>query len=175
MFALDLAPLEPGVHHLQRTPSADDLDLSDEMFSDIAVDLIVDHGDQKVLVTFQAHATAHLQCDRTLRPYEEEVQGSYAVLFADRYVATPGVEDDDSTKPYAEVRELEPTQHIIDLTEDARDTLRLALPQRRVAPGAEDEELQTTFGAGADGEASEDDIDPRWEALRALRSTDEGE
>lgn len=175
MFALDLAPLELGVHHLRRTSSADDLDLSEETFSDITVDLIVDHGDQKVLVTLQAHATAHLQCDRTLRPYDEEVQGSYAVLFADRYAAAPGVEDDDSTEPYAEIRELEPTQHIIDLTEDVRDTLRLALPQRRVAPGAEDEELQTTFGAGADAEASEDAIDPRWEALRALRSSDDSD
>jgi len=175
MFALDLAPLELGVHHLQRTSSADALDLSEETFSDIIVDLIVDHGDQKVLVTLQARATAHLQCDRTLRPYDEEVQGSYAVLFADRYVATPGVEDDDSTEPYAEIRELEPTQHIIDLTEDVRDTLRLALPQRRVAPGAEDEELQTTFGAGADAEAPEDAIDPRWEALRALRSSDDSD
>jgi len=175
MFALDLAPLSHGVHHIQRKPTAADLDLPEEEFSDVVVDLVVDHGDQKVLVTLQASATAHLRCDRTLKAFEEDVQGSYTVLFADRHAATPGFEDDDSTEPYAEVRELEPTQHMLDLTEDVRDTLRLALPQRRVAPGAEEAELQTTFGVSAEEEQAGDTIDPRWEALRSLSSSNDGD
>ncbi len=171
MFSIDIAPLQPGVHHFKRSPSPEDLDVEGDLFSDIEIDLVVDHGDQRILVTIDASATAHLRCDRTLEPYDQTVRGSYALLFADRRVATPGVEDDDSEEPYAEVRELEPTQHVLDLTDVTRDTLKLALPQRRVAPGAEDEDIQTTFGpADADGEG--DDVDPRWDKLRELRSSE---
>ena len=53
----------------------------------------------------------------------------------------------------------------VDLTDAVRDTLLLALPARRVGPGAEDVEIQTVFGA-PDGELLGD---YRWGALLALR------
>ena len=57
------------------------------------------------------------------------------------------------------------------MTEAVRDTLVLAVPARKVAPGAEDLDLPTVFGAPA----AEAAIDPRWEALRSLRSDDDAD
>lgn len=56
----------------------------------------------------------------------------------------------------------------IDLTDIVRDSLMLAVPVRKIAPGAEELDLPTTFG-----EATEEDIDPRWKGLEQLRSSSE--
>jgi len=70
-------------------------------------------------------------------------------------------EDDD-------IQSLPSESDEIDLTDIVRDTLMLAVPVRKIAPGAEELDLPTTFG-----EASEEDIDPRWKGLEQLRSTSE--
>ena len=68
---------------------------------------------------------------------------------------------------------LAPSERLIDLADAVRDTLLLAVPARKVAPGAEDVEIPTVFGAptAADGTP----IDPRWEALRALQEGDDAD
>ena len=59
--------------------------------------------------------------------------------------------------------ELEPRQRVLDLTSIARDTLILAIPVRKVAPEAEELQIQTVFGAPAE------ESDHRWSALLAMR------
>jgi uncharacterized metal-binding protein YceD (DUF177 family) len=55
---------------------------------------------------------------------------------------------------------------ILDLTTPVRDVILLAVPIRPVAPEAADVEITTSFGG-------DDDIDPRWTALRTLRESGE--
>ncbi len=100
-------------------------------------------------------------CDRTLVSYDEPVAGDYAMLYVTQREAEPADESLD------DVIELAPDEEEIDLTEAVRDTLLLALPHRRVAPGADALELPTQFGAPAEGD---DVADPRWDALRQLRA-----
>jgi uncharacterized protein len=135
------------------------LDLDPEVFSDIAVALRLDFGWDRVLVLLDAVATATLTCDRTLVSFDQPVQASYTVLFA-----APDVASDEDGR-FEDVRLLQPNDQYIDLTDPVRDTLLLALPVRRVAPGAEDVELPTRFGAP---DKEDDAIDPRWAALRSL-------
>ena len=56
-------------------------------------------------------------------------------------------------------------QNIEDLIQEG-DTVLLAVPARKVAPGAEDIEIPTAFGTPG----AEAAIDPRWEALRSLQT-----
>lgn len=157
MVFLDLIPLKPGRHVLSLTPTADDLALEPGMFSDIHVEIELDLKDEQALVGFSAHAVAALTCDRTLKPFSLPVSGSHSVLFV---AAGKNLEDsfNDSLQPLPEPGEP------LDLTRPIRDTLLLALPVRRVAPGADAEELPSVFGEG------DDTTDPRWEALRSLQS-----
>ena len=46
-----------------------------------------------------------------------------------------------------------------------RDTLLLAIPIRKIAPGAEDTEIIQSFGVPVE----QNNIDPRWQALAALK------
>lgn len=161
MLRIDITPLGVGAHQLTLEPEAQALDLDPETFSDVCVDTHLFRQRDRVLVVLHAQATATLTCDRTLRPFEQRIEGDYTVLFAAPDTAALAGEDDD----YEEVRELLPSDREIDVTDAVRDTLLLAVPYRKVAPGAEEEDLQTRFGA----EEEEGGIDPRWAALRKLK------
>lgn len=157
MIRIDIASLKAGVNRLEFAPAAEDLELDPEEFSDVQVRAEVDVRAEQILVRFDAEALAHLVCDRTLKPFTQDVNGSYAVLFTSQEgMGLDGVDD---------VRTYSASDRTIDISEPVRDTLILALPTKRVAPGADDIEIPNRFGEGDEGE-----IDPRWEALRGLRN-----
>lgn len=156
MIRIDIASLKGGVNRLEFAPPADQLELEPEVFSNVRVRAEVDVQADQILVRFDADAVAHLVCDRTLKPFTQDVSGSYVVLFTSREgMGLDGVDD---------VRTYTASDRTIDISEPVRDTLILALPTKRVAPGADDVEIPNRFGEGDEGE-----IDPRWEALRGLR------
>lgn len=158
MFTIEITNLKPGLHHFEFELDAEDLELNPEKFSDLGVDVRLDVREGRILVMLEASAVAVLECDRTLRRFDEEIGGTYHMLFA------PPEFIEHQEDAYDEVRVLNPSDQEIDLTDVVRDTVLLSIPQRCVAPGAEDEELETEFGV------PEDDVDPRWEALRELKS-----
>jgi uncharacterized protein len=159
MLPVEINALPDGVHERTLHPSAADLDVDPETFADIVVDLRLDVAGRRIVAQFEVRATATLQCDRTLVDFEQPVAGSHAVLFAPPE-QLPGEPTDDAVPVPDEAR-------VLDLTEPVRDTLLLALPARRIAPGAEALEIPTAFGVETDDAGRE--VDPRWEALRALR------
>ena len=157
MVHIEIAPLHRGLNTIELRPSADDLDLDPAEFSEIVVDSQVDVRADRILVRFSVASDAHMICDRTLRPFTERVSGSYAVLLsAQAEVAADDVDD---------VRVFSPSDRAIDISDAIRDTLILALPARRLAPGADEVEIPDRFG---DAE-SDSQPDPRWEALRRLQ------
>lgn len=164
MFTIEIAALEPGVHSLTFEPDVEALDIDPGKFKDARVDARLDVSGRRILVSLNVRATGTLECDRTLRLFDQDVEGAYHMLFAPPEFLNEGDE------AYDEVRPLDPTDKEIDITEVVRDTILLAVPARCVAPGAEDEEIPTEFGAPE----GEDDIDPRWAALKELKSGADG-
>ena len=159
MFRVRIAPLPEGLHQETHRPSADDLGLDPEVFSDVRVDLRLDVTERRALAAYTAHATARLECDRTLEPYDQPVEADHAVLFT----------ADAPDEPSDDVQPLPEDAVTIDLTAAVHDTLVLALPLRRVSPEAAAAELPTAFGGPSDDEPADD----RWAALRALRDSDD--
>ncbi len=163
VFRVRIAPLPDGLHQETHHPSADDLGLDPETFSDVEVDLRLDVAERRVLALYTARATARLECDRTLDLYDEPIEGDHSVLFtAEAPPASDDAPDDDGVQPLAD-----DATHI-DLTASVHDTLLLALPLRRVSPAARAAEIPTEFGGPSDDEPADD----RWAALQALRSGD---
>lgn len=167
MLTIDITSLSTGIHHLEMAPSAEQANLDPSAFADIEVDVVLQYHRDRILVKLHATTTATLTCDRTLRPYEQEIEGAYNVLFGPPSMV--GQEGEE----FEEVRPLDPSDREIDLTDVVRDTLLLAIPQRRIAPGAEDEPIVREFGATEDTSDDEDPVDPRWEALKELKDGDE--
>ena len=160
MLRVRIAPLPDGLHEETLRPTAADLELDPDVFSDVALDVRLDVAERRVLVAYTVRATARLECDRTLAMYDEPVEGAHAVLFSAD--APDGDDDSDDLRPLAD------DAVEVDVTEPVRDTLLLALPLRRVCPEARDAELPTAFGGPKEGEP----VDDRWAALEALRAGD---
>ena len=167
MLRIDLAPLGEGVHTVVLNPEPEAVNLDPDRFADLRVVTTLDLFNDRVLVTLQATATATLDCDRTLAVFEQSIEGTYRILFVPPSFAR---RDADETL-YEEVRVLEDATGMIDVTDAVRDTVLLAVPARKVAPGAEDADIQTVYGAPAGGDEAA--VDPRWEALRSLQTGDE--
>lgn len=166
MLTIDVSSLDPGVHYKELTPDPEDVDLDPDQFSDLYIGARLDCQPDRILAQLEVEGTAQLTCDRTLQPFDQPLQGSYGVLFA-----PPSVSGSDEDERYEEVREFEPHDRELDVTDVVRDTLLLAIPQRQIAPGAEEEEIKMEYGASETAE--EDAIDPRWAPLRELRDDDD--
>lgn len=162
MLTIDISSLSTGIHRLELAPSATQANLDPSTFEEIQVDAVLQYHRDRILVQMHATATAELTCDRTLQPYEEEIEGEYNVLFA-----PPDMEGQEGEE-FEEVRPLDPSDREIDLTDVVRDTLLLAIPQRKIAPGAEDEPIDREFGA-TDEEDDDGPVDPRWSDLEKLK------
>ncbi len=159
MIDLRISALSPGVHTFTLHPSPGDLDLGDQAFRDITVGIRLDLSDHQAHVTLRTSALAELVCDRTLVDFDEQVEGAHEVVFS----AAAAHALDAGSEPTDDLLPLDAGQTSLDLTTPIRDTLMLSLPQRRIAPGAEDAEIPTTFGALED--SAGDVIDSRWQAL----------
>lgn len=159
MLTIGITSLALGVHELQIEGTAVDVGLDEDVFGDVHVDVRLDRGDDRIYVSFTAASTALLECDRTLTKFVQPVSGSYDLVFLPEEEA--GAAGDDEA-----VRVLRPEDEGIEIADAVRDTLLLAVPHRKVAPGAEEIEIPTAFGV------DEKSVDPRWDALRKLRTED---
>ena len=162
MVQIDLKALKAGVHEFDWVLSAESIGIDPGLFDEIELYIRLDYSPVRVFVEMQIDSTAHLVCDRTLVDFDQPVQGEYSVLFSGPEMFE-GMEEEDE-----DIRLLTPDVEEIDLTDVVRDTLLLSVPQRRIAPGAEDEDIPLQFG-GAD---NVEEVDPRWEALKVLRDND---
>lgn len=164
MLQIEIAHLAEGVHEVELEPTAEDLGLEPEKFTDIRVHARLDYHDDRILAMLDAVATATLECDRTLKLFEQEIEGSHHVLFGPPELVDAREDEEEDVRP------LLPADRHIDITSAVRDTLMLAIPARCIAPGAEEEEIPTRFGG-----LGENEVDPRWEALKALKSSSDDE
>lgn len=158
MLQIDIRTLSDGVHEMDFVPRAEELGIDEDAFSDIHLQVRLDMGSKRILVQFSVSAEASLICDRTTVRFKQGIDGKHVVVFVPPHEIGPESED-ESLLP------LETSAQEIDLTDIIRDTLLLAVPIRKIAPGAEDEDIPTAFGA-----PTESDVDPRWQALNKLKS-----
>lgn len=163
-LVLRIASLKEGLHEFSDTFPAEALELAGDDFSDLSLSLKLDLKVGQALVSFQVTGIAHLICDRTLQAFDQTVSGAFQVLYSDKAVTMPEHERGEDLWPFPH------STLVLSLTEPVRDTLLLALPIRRVAPNAEEQDIQLSFGGPND---KDEPSDLRWAALRGLNlSTD---
>ena len=158
MVRIEIATLNEGLNQQTVTPTAESLELDENVFSDVRVTVELDVAADRIVARYATLADAHLVCDRTAEPFVQQVEGSHLVLFSTG-------EGADSEDEKGDVRVFSKADRYLDLTNEVRDTLVLSLPARRVAPGAEEVDIPTTFGQD-EGEAT----DPRWDELKKLQN-----
>jgi uncharacterized metal-binding protein YceD (DUF177 family) len=136
-------------------------------------ELNVDTMDQKILVHGTFSATREMLCDRTGEPFDME----YPVHVEVTVLRTPGrgtdadlgqeVGEDDNWVVHQQ-------GGVVDLSEALLEAVVLDEPQHVVHPDHQDRVTVTVPDQGTEVRADEDteEVDPRWDALRALRDDD---
>jgi DUF177 domain-containing protein len=158
MLKIDLRTLEIGRHEFNLESTAEELGVEPGLMSQIRADVQLHYDGEDAIIIADVSAIAHLTCDRTLVKFDRPLKGTHTVLYS------PKDPNEDSD---ADVRPLAASDQEIDITDIVRDTLLLAIPVRKLAPGAENTDIRTTFGETAGSST----VDPRWAALAALKES----
>lgn len=119
-----------------------------------------------IQIKFTVEANLKLVCDRSLNRFKKHISDSYKILFnADEDDLMIG--EKSATKPI-------PGSLILDIEDEVRDTIMLNIPVKKIHPKYVDEQGNLkdfkTKKFGDIPESDEENIDPRWEALRKLKS-----
>lgn len=112
----------PGVHRIEETLESKDLDLAPEIFvSNILASLILDRHDPYCQFQFHLDMTVRLVCDRCAAPFEKAIEIDAPMLYV--IGKLPADIPDDPEISYLPAGTID-----IDLTNDLRDFIMLALP-----------------------------------------------
>ncbi|MGF1669970.1 MAG: DUF177 domain-containing protein [Balneolaceae bacterium] len=111
-------------------------------------------------------AELEMICDRSLEPFIKQISGSYKILF-NVDVKDIIIDEKSAVKPI-------PESLILNIDEEVRDTIMLNIPVKKIHPKYLDKngfiKDFETKQFGDVSESGEDQIDPRWEKLKKLKS-----
>lgn len=155
--------LSEGVHEFELAANPGEIGLPAEFVAAIRLQITLDKTHSQLVLKAKAETTAVFPCDRCLDPVTVPVERAFVLFFA---------QDPDSARVMDEedIRLLDPHQPVIDIGDDVRDYLLLAVPMRRICGEKADgspacrNAIVDTIPAEAD-----DSIDPRWEQLKNIR------
>lgn len=142
-----------------------DLDFEDITIKQAGVKIHFHKTLHFIKVEFDVQADMELICDRSLKPFDHQVQGSYEVLFKPDVKAT-------SESEKSRVKAFNVHEMTLSLDQEVRDTILLELPVKQLHPRYFDENgIPIDFETKKFGEyKDEEPIDPRWEELKKLKN-----
>lgn len=164
MFSYKINEIPQGKSTAEYRPEDGLLDLNGMVYKELRLLVAFERREFAIRVDMGVSAEILLNCDRSLEDYWQQIEGSYSILFK------AGI-DEEVEEAQMSVRRLDISGNIINIEDEVRDTILLAVPIRKVHPRFYD----------ANGELTElelpqqsvDQIDPRWDALRSLKETNQ--
>ena len=136
LIEIRIAGLMQGTHTFDFTCRAGEFrgrELSEAVFTgDITVTVIAEKTENELTVTIRTATTADFTCDICLAPLQREIRGEYRVyyLYSTEEESLEDIDEDH--------RMIDSGTVSIDLTEDVRETLLLALPMKVTCTGNPD-------------------------------------
>ena len=136
-----------------------ELDLGSYEFAGGELHLHFNREEDTIRIFFTIKTELTLICDRSLELFPFDVEEDYEVIYR-----LDGEEYSDDVE--VTVKPLASHENVIQIDQEVRDTILLAVPAKKLHPKYLDEEgeptdFQATFG--------EETVDPRWEPLKSLK------
>lgn len=168
---IQVAGLSEGIHEYHFDTTATELGLSQEYSGAVSVDATLDKSGNEFLLRARIKAGSNVVCDRCVTPFTESLSPSYQMYYVWN-------EPDAARFDPTEVQVIRPGLSVIDLVEDVRQTILLAVPFKLLCRD-DCKGLCPRCGKNLnEGACACPDlpIDSRWDALRsaATDSADEG-
>ena len=105
--------------------------------------------------------TVNLVCDITTENFDHDIENEIKVL------VKFGAEYDDSEE---DVITIPSTDHAFNVAQLIYEVVMLSIPMKKISPNVSDEDLEILEKFSPKEEVEEEqDIDPRWEALKKLK------
>lgn len=169
-ISLSLIGINDGVHPFEMQVDAREINnLGEEFQGGVSVSGALQRSGRRVHIDATVSANAHLTCDLSLEDYVELFSPKLSLEYRldNELAATQAGIDVEPD----EIRGLREDQHYLDITDDVRQELMLAVPMKRVAPQYRDKDIVELHPELLD--EPEPPADDRWAALRNLTSSTE--
>lgn len=172
-YSLQLSRLKPGQQEesfeLDRS-FFEHFDFGLSQNGNVKADLVINKYTSHLDVTYQLTGSVEVECDRCLEPYLQPIDSAHRLIYSF---------DPDQKFDKTEVIQVQDDMAPLLIAQELYDFTQIALPLRRV-PEKDihtcDPEILKVLGMDPDGnpleiveEKGEDDIDPRWAALKKLK------
>jgi uncharacterized protein len=160
---IQISHLEAGLHTIALSEVPERFDLIDsEIFrSKIDVLLVLDKHQDALYIKQSIATTGDFICDRCTEPYRCEMASEERIVYSS---------DKELVKYDEELRYLAADQREIDITEDVREAVLLAVPAKKLCK-KECKGICPQCGANlnhGDCNCTFTQTDPRWDALKKL-------
>ena len=159
---INISKLSEGVHRHSLSTDPSDIGLDDRFRTTVQVEASVEKTNRQLLVHSTSHCTGTFTCDRCLDQFERDIDTEFTIV----YLQDPGGADEERV----EVQYLSPDTNIIDLGEDARQYIVLALPLKMLC-SKDCAGLCPVCGINrnkAKCSCKTENTDPRWAELKRL-------
>ncbi len=123
-FRINISGLSEGVHAYEFESPAKAIGLGDEYNGLVTAHANLEKSRRQLVLRVEAHVSATLVCDRCLSEFEQSLTASYVILYV------PNERSMEDSEKDIEVQILAPDANYIDLDEDVRQYLMLAVPQK---------------------------------------------
>jgi len=162
---VEIRNLQAGSNRFEFTSDVSDLDLSERNieFLEIAIESLIDKGEENIVVTNRVRVNAKSECENCLCKYDDVLNEEYTLIYTSN---RDTVEHDDEEV----LRYLGKTTRELDLTAGLTESLRLAMPMRLLCK-PDCKGLCPSCGADLNErqcDCKTEQIDPRWEGLKKL-------
>jgi uncharacterized protein len=160
---ISLANLSDGIHTFHFSAEASDIGLEERVSRDLAVDVTLDKSNRELLLRAEISTWGRLTCDRCIDEFEHELQGRFQIVCLYDERERSQFQDD-------EVHILDPGASVIDITDDVRQLVLLAVPLK-VLCRKDCQGLCPKCGANRNRgtcTCNVKEVDPRWKDLERL-------
>jgi uncharacterized protein len=164
IMRIQIGSLSEGTHQYHFEADAADINLGEEFRKPVDVDATLDKTGKQLFLHVRVRTTGAFSCDRCTAPFELTLTPEYRMYFVTDET------DAESLDP-SEVQVVPPGLPIIDLADDVRQTVLLAVPLKLLCR-RECRGLCPRCGKDLNIEPCScpvEEGDGRWDQLRALR------
>ena len=163
---VNISNLSQGTHDYELSKDAAELGLAENFSGDVAARVAIEKSSRQIFLRANISVSATFSCDRCLSEFNHDVSTLLQTLYVWNTDDRPGSEDEN-------VRVLTHDQNMIDISEDVRDLVVLAVPLKLLC--REDcaglcqrcgKNLNAMVGSRCDCTPRE--VDERWNKLAAL-------
>jgi len=172
MVLLEIVGMRDGVRPIAiTTPVAEVPGLPAEFQADVAIEGRIIKSGRRYVVEALASAEGVFVCDRSLEEYRETVSAEMHLEFvidaalAARQATGKFDLDDEQERGIGE------DERTIDITDDIRQVLTLAIPMQHIAPAYRNVPLEEIYPTLKPSKDVQGPVDDRWAALEQLKRT----